>query len=411
MKKFFAFVAAACMAMTMNAITVAEAVTAGMALDSMGVSTEDYTVEGYVINAGSFSTTYMNQSWYMADAANATESDFQAYNCFPIEGNDTLKVLNGDKVSITGKLKKYYNKSTKAYIIEIEKGNATFISKTAGDHSVVISIEEVTVAQALEIGAALGDNKSTEKQYTIKGYVSAINVKASDAWNDQYKNQSFWVMDTPGSGKTNAEGAFYVYRGKPETGEAVAEGAYVEFTCAIKKYGSGDNAVIENEAQNIVVKILGDAPTPEAITVTEAVSIALALADNETTTANYAVSGYVAKIKTEFNAQYNNISFYMTDDATSTYGDLQCRRAKMSAEEGPTLVAGDKVLIVGKLTNNFYNDKNTAQIYQGQATIEAKSAIENILMNDTKINKVIVDGVVYIVRDGKLFDVRGAQVR
>lgn len=152
-------------------------------------------------------------------------------------------------------------------------------------------------------------------------------------------------------------------------------------------------------------------PTPEAINVNQAVEIAKALGDNETTTANYAVSGYVAKVYEEFNTQYNNLSFYMTDDATSTYGDLQCRRAKMSAEEGPTLAAGDKVLIVGKLTNNFYNDKNTAQIYQGQATIEWKSAIENILMNDTKINKVIVDGVVYIVRDGKMFDVRGAQVR
>ena len=109
MRKIFAFVAAACMAMTMNAITVAEAVNAGMALDSMATSEAEYTVEGYVINAMSFSTQYMNQSWYMADAANATESDFEAYNCFPIDGNDTLKVLNGDKVSVTGKLKKYYN--------------------------------------------------------------------------------------------------------------------------------------------------------------------------------------------------------------------------------------------------------------------------------------------------------------
>jgi len=416
MKKFFAFVAATCMAMTMNAITVAEAITAGMALDSAATSEAEYTVEGYVINAGSFSTTYMNQSWYMADEASASTSDFQAYNCFPIEGNDTLKVLNGDKVSLTGKLKKYYNKSTKAFIIEIEKGNATFISKTAGDHSVVISVEEVTVAQALEIGAALADNKSTEKQYTIKGYVSAINVKPSDAWSDQYKNQSFWVMDQPGSGKTNAEGAFYVYRGKPETGEAVAEGAYVEFTCAIKKYGSGDNAVIENEAQNIVVKILGDAPTPEAITVTEAVEVGNALGDNETTTANYAVSGYVAKIKTEFNAQYNNISFYMTDDATSTYGDLQVYRGSISAEDGPTLAAGDRVLVVGKLKHSVYESngetKSSIEMPAGaQVTVEWKSAIENILMNDTKINKVIVDGVLYIVREGKLYTVQGQEVK
>ena len=391
-------------------VTVAEAIAAGMALDSMGVSTDVYTVEGYVINPGSFSLMYKNQSWYMADEATATASDFQAFNCFPIQGNDTLKVLAGDKVRVVGKLKKYYNKSTSQYIIEIEKGNASFIEMVEGDHTVTVVTEEITVAQALEIGAALENNKSTEKQYKIKGYISAINVKSSDAWSDQYKNQSFWVMDQPGSGKTNDEGAFYVYRGKPENEQALEEGTYVEFTTTIKKYVGNDGvAVIENADQNITIKILGDAPAPEAITVAEAVEAALALADNETSTTNYAVIGYVAKVYEAYSAQYKNLSFYMTDDAESTYGDLQCRRAKV-AEADSTLAAGDRVMIVGKLTNNFYNEKNTAQIYQGEVTVEWKAAIENILVG-TKVDKVIVEGVVYIVRDGKLYDVRGAQVR
>jgi hypothetical protein len=415
MKKFFAFVAAAFVAMTVNAtaMTVADAYAYGMTLDSAAVSQDSVTVEGYVINAGSFSMLYHNQSWYMADEASATESDFQAYNCYPIQGNDTLKVLNGDKVSVTGKLKKFWNKNASKFIIEFEKANATFITMAPGDHSVVSTTEEATVAQALEIGAALANNAATEKQYTIKGYVSAINVKSSDAWSDQYKNQSFWVMDTPGSGKTNAEGAFYVYRGKPENEQALAEGTYVEFTCSIKKYvpNGGGDAVIENADQNIVVKILGDAPTPEAINVAQAVEIALALEDNETTTSKYAVAGYVANVYEEYSAQYKNISLYMTDDPESTYGDLQIRRGKISEEEGANLAQGDRILVVGKLTNNFYNDKNTPQIYQGEISVEWKQAIENILSNDTKINKVIVNGVVYIVRDGKMYNVNGAQVR
>ena len=175
MRKFFSFVAAAFVALTMNAqaISVADAIAEGMKLDSMGVSEAEYTVEGFVINAGSFSLQYMNQSWFMADEEGASASDFQAYNCYPIEGSDTLKVLNGDKVSVTGKLKKYYNKSQAKYIIEIEKGDASFISKVDGDHSVVIVTEEITIAQALEIGAALADNASTEKQYKLHGFVSA----------------------------------------------------------------------------------------------------------------------------------------------------------------------------------------------------------------------------------------------
>ena len=414
MRKFFSFVAAAFVALTMNAqaISVADAITEGMKLDSMGVSEAEYTVEGFVINAGSFSLQYMNQSWFMADEEGASASDFQAYNCYPIEGSDTLKVLNGDKVSVTGKLKKYYNKSQAKYIIEIEKGDASFISKVDGDHSVVIVTEEITIAQALEIGAALADNASTEKQYKLHGFVSAINVKSSDAYSDQYKNQSFWVMDQQGSGKTNAEGAFYVYRGKPETEAEIPEGTEVEFTCTIKKYvpNGGGDPIIENADQNITIKILGEAPAPETISVAEACEEALKLGDNETSTQNYAVVGFVAKVTEEYSDQYKNISFYMTDEQGSTYGDLQIRRAKISAEEGASLESGDRVLVVGKLTNNFYNDKNTPQIYQGNASIEWKQAIENIILTE-KVNKVIVDGNVYIVRDGKLFNMQGAQVR
>lgn len=415
MKKFFSFVAAAFVAMTMNAqaLTVAEAMEIGMALDSMATSEAEYTVEGYVINAGAFSMTYHNQSWYMADDAAAAASDFQAYNCYPIQSGDTLKVLNGDKVSITGKLKKYYNKSAAKYIIEFEKANATFIEMAPGDHSVVEQVEEATVAQALEIGNALANGGVTEKQYKIRGYVSAVDVKPADAYSEQYKNQSFYVADAQGStASTNADGAFYVYRGKPSTGEAIPYGALVEFTCTIKKYvPSQGDPVIENADQNIVINVL-DAPEVEPITVDEAVEIALALGDNETTAQSYNVVGYVAKVYEAYNAQYGNLSLYMTGEAVTeeAYGALQLRRCKI-AEAEADLIPGDKIMVVGKLTNNFYNDKNTAQIYQGQITLEEKlQAIENIVLTE-KINKVIVNGELYIVRDGKMYNVNGTQVR
>lgn len=251
-----------------EALTVAEAYAIGMTLDSMATSEDEYTVEGYVINAGTFSTQYMNQSWYMADDANASASDFQAYHCYPIQGDDTLKVLNGDKVSLTGRLKKYYNQAEHKYIIEFDQANATFLQMVSGDHSVVSVVEEISVARALEIGSTLADGAMTERRYKIRGYVSAINVKSNDAWSDQHMNQSFWIMDTPGSGSTNADGAFYVYRGKPNTGAAVAVGDYVEFTCTIKKYVPNNGvAIIENNEQNIVVNVLDNPVVPTTCTV------------------------------------------------------------------------------------------------------------------------------------------------
>ena len=533
MKKFFTFVAAAFAAMTINAqaLTVAEAMEIGMALDSMATSEAEYTVEGYVINAGAFSMTYHNQSWYMADDAAAASSDFQAYNCYPIQGTDTLKVLNGDKVSVTGKLKKYYNKNAAKYIIEFEKANATFITMTDGDHSVVSTVEEVTVARALEIGNALANGASTEKQYKIRGYVSAINVKASDAYSDQYKNQSFYVADDPTStAASNADGAFYVYRGKPETEAEIPVGTQVEFTCTIKKYvPSQGDPVIENADQNIVIKILGDVtPIEEADvvftsadfngqgtsgtgsevtatkdgvtftcdkgfgdqygvrcyknsvvtissadqqigkivfefatvsgkyynggldeeivinanewtntmsdqarmnkikiyfgeyekeqvdTLTAAEALAVAQALEVGATQKVVCKAYVASIKTPYDEQYGNITVWLNDDPTSTYGDIQAYRAKCSAEDGAAIAEHDIVLIEGNVTHTQNADasKDYYEFASGAklTLLEKAQGIENVVLTE-KVQKVVVDGVIYIVRDNKLFNLQGAQVR
>ena len=534
MRKFFTFVAAAFVALTMNAqaISVADAYQIGMALDSMATSEAEYTVEGYVINAGAFSMTYHNQSWYMADDAAATASDFQAYNCYPIQGNDTLKVLNGDKVSVTGKLKKYYNKTAAKYIIEFEKANATFITMADGDHTVIEQIEEATVAQALAIGNALANGGVTEKQYKIRGYVSAINVKSSDAYSDQYKNQSFYVADDATStAASNAEGAFYVYRGKPETEAEIPVGTQVEFVCTIKKYvPSQGDPVIENADQNIVIKILGDVTpveqadvvftsadfngqgtsgtgsqvtatkdgvtftcdkaygdqygvrcyknsnvtitsaeqqigkivfefatvsgktydggglNPEIVvngmewnntmadqarmnkisiyfgeyekpvvdTLTAAEALAAAQALEVGATQKVVCKAYIANVKTPYSEQYGNITVYLTDDPTSTYGDIQAFRAKCSAEDGAAIAEHDLVLIEGNVTHtqNEAGDKDYYEFASGAQLklLQKAQGIENIQLTE-KAQKVVVDGVLYIVRDSKMFNLQGAQVR
>ena len=531
MKKFFTFVAAAFAALTINAqaLTVAEAMEVGMALDSMATSEAEYTVEGYVINAGAFSMTYHNQSWYMADDAAAAASDFQAYNCYPIQGTDTLKVLNGDKVSVTGKLKKYYNKNAAKFIIEFEKANATFIEMADGDHTVIEQIEEATVARALEIGNALAAGGVTEKQYKIRGYVSAIGT----AFSDQYKNESFYVTDDANStAASNAEGAFYVYRGKPETEAEIPVGTFVEFTCTIKKYvpNGGGDPVIENADQNIVIKILGDVTPVEQAdvvftsadfngqgtsgtgsevtatkdgvtftcdkgfgdqygvrcyknsnvsitsaeqqigkivfefatvsgktydgggmdaeivvngtewsatmsdqarmnkisiyfgeyeqeqvdTLTAAEALAVAQALEVGATQKVVCKAYVANIKTPYDEQYGNITVWLNDDPTSTYGDIQAYRAKCSAEDGAAIAEHDIVLIEGNVTHTQNADasKDYYEFASGAklTLLEKAQGIENVVLTE-KVQKVVVDGVIYIVRDNKLFNLQGAQVR
>ena len=227
-------------------LSIAEAIQIGMALDSMATSAETYTIEGYVINAGTFYAGTKYQNWYMADDQETAFSGFQAYKCYPIDGIDTVEVRNGSKVRMTGHLQKYYDRQKALYVVEMTYTPAIILSKP--------QIDTITVAEALALGAELEDNASTGKQYAIRGYVSSVSQ-----YYEQLGDQDFYIADDPNStANTNAAGGFYVYRGVPSTGTAVNKGDLVELTCAIRKYvpASGTNINIENSEFPISVTVL-----------------------------------------------------------------------------------------------------------------------------------------------------------
>ena len=389
----------------LETITVARAIELTMALDSAATSDASYIVEGYVVDAQDFSWGSKQQIFFLSDdSANISNQKFEAYYCTAYLDAVATPVLNGDKVKLTGKLTKYFDKNTAAYLPEIKNGSAEFISMVDGDRSQPAA-EYITVADALAAGASLEPGQTGDIAYNIVGYVTAWEGKNKDTdggWA-QYGNQIFWIADVNDTTiHSNEAGAFEVYQGVAP--EELHIGDKVSVYTKIKNY----QGVLESETK-APVTILDKERTD--LNVAQACEIALALGDNETTSESFAVHGYVAKVYEEYNPEYGNLSIYMTDDPESTYGDLQIRRAKVTAEVGASILAHDHVLVIGKLTNNYHNEKNTPQIYQGELSIDWKAAIENILINNTKINKVIVNGVVYIVRDGKMYNVNGAQVR
>ncbi len=527
MKKFFTFVAAAFAALTINAqaISVADAITAGMALDSAATSEATYTIEGYVVNAQPFSLSYGNQIWYMADdAANTNNQEFQAYGCVAIEGADTLQVLNGDKVQLTGQLFKYWNKSASKYVIEVKNGTAAFVTKAEGDHSIDKGVEQLTVAGALAIGADLAMGATSPKTYEITGYVTVMAGKETDF--EQYGNQTFWIADENNGAASNADGAFEVYRGKAP--QAVKVGDLVKVKTAVKKYNDGSaNGLIESET-NAAVTIIGGEPVEEADvvftsadfngqgtsgtgsevtatkdgvtftcdkafgdqygvrcykngivtissaeqqigkivfefatvsgkyyngdldeeivvnanewtatltnqarmnkisiyfgeyekpvvdTLTAAEALAAAQALEVGATQKVVCKAYIANVKTPYDEQYGNITVYLTDDPTSTYGDIQAYRAKCSAEDGAAIAEHDLVLIEGNVTHT-QNQEGTKDYYEFASGAQLKllqkaQGIENVVLTE-QAQKVVVDGVLYIVRDNKLFNLQGAQVR
>ena len=392
--------------------TVAEAIIAGNKLDSMAISEDTYIVTGYVVNSQPFNLQYGNQIWYMADdSLNTLSQEFEAYGCNVVEAGTPKQVIDGDKVKLTGKLTKYYDKNEGKFIIEIKNGVAEFIEKAEGDHDLpVIKVDTINVAQAIAEAQKLtpesGKSAATEETYAVKGYIA----KVKDAYNPQYGNITFFMSDD----STATSGDFQAYRCKISATDATkaVEGAFVLVTGPITNYNGG--SFNNYEVAQGTVEILAEAPVIvlDTLSVAEALEHAQALAVGAQEKA--IVRAYIANIKTPFDTTYNNVTVWLTDDATSTYGDLQAYRAKCSAEDGAALAEHDLVLIEGYLTHT-QNQEKTKDYYELASgaqlrILEKAQGIENIVLTE-KAQKVMVDGVVYIVRDNKLFNIQGTQIR
>ena len=521
MKKFFSFVAATLVALTMNAqaISVADAIAACMALDSAAVSESEYTIEGFVVDAQDFNPTYGNQIFFLADdATNSQKQQFEVYGGIAKDNDVVVKVLNGDKVNVTAKLKKYYDRNASAFIAETVSGAVvTFISKVDGDRAVAGSTE-INVAKALEIAKDYTDKQKSPDTYDIVGYVTNIIEDAMES----HGNMTFWMADANNGADSNEKGAIEVYRGKPaealavgdkisiktqiqnyggviETvsgaaitilqkgeggGETPVEDADVVFTSAEfngqgtsstgsevtatkdgvtftcdKAYGdqygvrcykngilsitsateqigkivfefatvkdkyyngglpeeiivngmSWTNTMTDQARMNSIKVYFGTAEGPvttiDTITVARAIEIGMELEAGKSTTEDYVVAGLVCTAYAP-NEGYTDQTWYMHDTDPTAFSDFQAYHCTPDY----LVQQGEFVYVKGKIMKYVKDDKTTIEISKGVATHKYAQGIENVTLGE-KAQKVMIDGVVYILRDGKMFNTLGTQVR
>lgn len=337
-------------------VDVAGAIAAGQALETGKTSEEVYEVTGFVVNAEPYSTQYKNQIWWMSDdAENTGAQEFEAYACTVSESGTIMQVLNGDKVTLTGNITKYNDTKNGKIIIEIKNGTAVFVSKAEGDHSIdgggtpAADLDTITVAKALEIGGALPSDGKTDVQYVIEGYVSDI-VEVYASATDY---ETFWLVDEKGGrAKTNADGAFEVYRGNPVQKMTAGLDGHVFVTAKIQNYKG--NTIETSGATSINIVEQGTVEEVESINVAEALEIGKALANGGVSEKRYEITGYVSNVYTFYNPDYSNETVWITDDPTSTAasmadGAFEIYRGKPNtkAEVG----YGAKVKITCKIKN------------------------------------------------------------
>ena len=212
----------------------------------------------------------------------------------------------------------------------------------------------ITVAQAMEIGAALASGAKTTEEYVIVGYVSNINT----FYNPDYGNETLWITDNPYSiAASKNEGAFEIYRGVPNTNAEVGYGAKVRITCKIKNY---NNTIIENDGTNIPFEVLEPGTfVPETPTVAEAAATVQYMGTGVKQLYYSVFTGYIQSVTSPYSKGV--ATFKMADTKDAAEGDLVAFKTTILKADTLKLVPGAYVQVTGYLMN--YG--GTAEIAQG----------------------------------------------
>lgn len=393
MKKIFTFAAILFAAMSINAqetITCAEAV-AKMPAQSGSETAEVYTVTGYVTNTNgaispSRTDASIDQQTFWMDDNKGSQKTVQGYWC-NLPGHEALNV--GDKISVTGKIMNYNNAP------EIKNGDVVILERAV----VKLDTIDATVCEALEEGASLNDKDYSTDVFRVYG-----RVKGAETVNN-YGQHTFEMACGDEVFKpyncTSDEAEF----GKGDS--VVVIGKLYNYSGTIE-ISNGRIELIEKSKEEIVIN---------EVNVAGAVAAAMALAQGASSDDLYAVTGYVDSIATAYDANYGNISFFMTDDMENPTYDFEAYRVKVTAEEAAKIVLGTKVTVTAALQHYYKAATETLPeidlaetVAGGTLVFAGEQAIDNIFSGE-KATKRIENGQVVIIRNGVRFNLLGVEVK
>ena len=289
--------------------------------------------------------------------------------------------------------------------LALEAGEYTIYLRPAGNagegwHEGVLKAEKkaapvlpdpTNCAEAREAALSVSANNEEYnggKVYTIEGYVTDIAF----AWADG--SMSFWMADTKDGGKVLE--AYKCAIAKEE--DAVRVGDKVAVTGKLTKYNTtpefatGCTVEIKERAEVVDPVNLGEKTIAEFLQL-------------KNTKDTCVLTGKVIEI---VNDQYGNLTIQDATGSLYVYGVLT--PAGESKKFSTLDVAVNDVLTI-KATYNEYNGnpqaKNAIFVSREKAT---PSAIDNATVA-TKAQKKIIDGQLFIIRDGVMFNANGAAVK
>lgn len=396
MKKIFSFAAALVAAMTMNAQTAVTCAEAAAAMPAQsGSETEDvYIVTGYITNTNgaispSRTDASIDQQTFYMDDVKGTKKTLQGYWC-NLPGHEALNI--GDKITLTGKILNYNNTP------EIKNGDVVILERA----SVSIDTIAATACEAIEEGASLNDLDYSTEVFIVSGRLSGPD------------NVNSYGQHTCDLACAESDVIFEAYNCTGEEGLELGMGDSVKVTG--KLYNYHGKIEISNGKIELVEKSQIEVVAIEA-TVDEALAVIAYLEPNGKTNDIYAVTGYVDSIVTAYNEQYQNISFFMTDDMSVPSYLFEAYRVKATPAQAEQIAIGTKVKVTAQLQRYYKAATDETEeislaetVAGGELEILEGEGVDNIL-SEQNTTKRLENGQLIIYRNGARYTATGTQIR
>ena len=381
-----------------NCAEAAEAALSVSANGELYKKGQKYTIKGYVTAiANEWSSNYLNISFWMADTKDGGQV-LQAYRASCISGYYAPKI--GDCVRVTGSLTKHGETP------EFAEGCTFEI------------IDEYELQNCSEAAvAALSVSKDKElynngKEYRLVGFVTAIATE----WNSNYKNISFWMADTYDGGEV-LEAYRAVCKSKSDAPQV---GDYVSVSGSLTKYGGTPefaegctfSILSRGRAEEIVTSDITATLTEDGNAIFEWTSVD----DADTyTIALYRDGRWIYTYI--FNAEGQLINFY---SQLISYFTLARADRERNVEMAEQTAKGWRFIVNGLITDATYScsvtckNKNNTVLFSKTIDFALPGALQstnNVQTDADKLIKVIRDGQLLILREGKVYSVQGQEVR
>jgi exonuclease VII large subunit len=351
-------------------------------------SANDIYIKGKIVkfaNNGEFNAQYGNASFYISEDGKESSEQFYVFRTLylgNVKYTEGAQPKVGDEVVICGKVVNYKGNTpetvaNKSYIYSLNGQTSGGGSDTPAGNNDGSLEKPFTPAEANAFIATLAADTNTDKDYYIKGKI--IEITEKNQFNTQYGNCTFYISDDG----TDKDGKFYVFRTlylgnvKYTEGTLPKAGDEVVICGKLVNYKGNTPETVANQSYiyslNGKTSADGGGGGSEAtagtlekpFTPAEANAFVATLSADTNTDKDYYVKGKIIEIteKNQFNTQYGNCTFYISDDGTDKDAKFYVFRTlylgNVKYTEGTLPKAGDEVVICGKFVNYKGNTPET----------------------------------------------------